>query len=61
MKDHTYRDLTLEFLSTLHVGVTRGPRFQEGYISFYLQGGFHELNLNALNNVFGFLPSLDVP
>jgi len=24
MKDHTYRDLTLEFLSTLHVEVTSG-------------------------------------
>ena len=26
MKEHTYRDLTLEFLSTLHVEVTRGPQ-----------------------------------
>jgi len=26
MKDHTYGDLTLELLSTLHVEVTQGPR-----------------------------------
>ena len=38
LKEHTYRDLTLEFLSTLHVEVTRGPQCQAGYISFYLQG-----------------------
>jgi len=25
-KEHTYRDLTLEFQSTLYVGVTRGPQ-----------------------------------
>ena len=25
-KEHTYWDLTLEFLSTLHVEVTRGPQ-----------------------------------
>ena len=33
MKVHTYRDLTLEFLSTLHVEVSRGPQCQVGYIS----------------------------
>jgi len=38
LKEHTYRDLTLEFLSTLHVKVTRGSQCQAGYISFYLQG-----------------------
>ena len=38
IKEHTYWDLTLEFLSTLHVEVTRGPQCQAGYISFYLQG-----------------------
>jgi len=38
LKEHTYRDLTLEFLRTLHVEVTRGPHCQAGYISFYLQG-----------------------
>ena len=26
IKERTYRDLTLEFLSILHVGVTRGPQ-----------------------------------
>ena len=36
LKEHTYRDLTLEFLSTLHVEVTRGPQCRIGYISFYL-------------------------
>ena len=34
IKGHTYRDLTLEFLSTLQ----RGPQCEGGYISFYLQG-----------------------
>jgi len=60
MKDHIYRDLTLEFLSTLHVEVTSGAQCQEGYISFYLQGQFYEMNLSAFNEIFGFLPSLDV-
>jgi len=60
MKDHTYYDLTLEFMSTLHVKVTSGAQCQEGYISFYLQGQFYELNLSAFNEIFGFPPSLDV-
>ena len=38
MKDYTYHDLTLKFLTTLHVEVTSGAQCQEGYISFYLQG-----------------------
>jgi len=61
MKDHTYRDLIIEFLSTLHEEVTRGPRCQEGYIFFYLQGEFYELKFSALNDVFGFQPRLDLP
>jgi len=40
MKEHTYRDLTLEFLSTLHVEDTRGPQCQAEYILFYLQVHF---------------------
>jgi len=60
-RDHTYRDVTLEFLSTLHVEVTSGPRFEEGYIFFYLNREFYELNLSAFNNIFGFLPSMDLP
>jgi len=31
IKQHTYWDLTLKFLSTLHVEVTRGPQCQVGY------------------------------
>ena len=54
LKKHTYRDLTLEFLSTLHVKVTRGPQCQAGYISFYLQGQLYELNLGTFNSIFGF-------
>jgi len=38
LKEHTYRDLALEFLRTLYVEVTRGPQCQAGYLSFYLQG-----------------------
>ena len=60
MKDHTYRNLTLEFLSTLHVEVTQEPQCQADYISFYLQGQFYELNLSAFNDIFGFPPSLDL-
>jgi hypothetical protein len=60
-KDHTYRDLTLEFLSTLHVEVTSGAQCQAGYISFYLLGQFYEMNLGSFNEIFGFPPSLDVP
>jgi len=33
---------------------------KRGYISFYLQGQFYELNLSAFNEIFGFSPSLDV-
>jgi len=36
IKEYIYRDLTLEFLSTLHVKVNRGPQCQAGYISFFL-------------------------
>ena len=49
--EHTYWDLTLEFLSTLHVEVTSGPRCQEGYISFYLNREFYELNLSSFNGM----------
>ena len=38
IKDHAYRDLTLKFLSILHVEVTNGPQHQARYVSFYLQG-----------------------
>jgi len=34
IKEHTCRDLTLKFLSTFHVEVTRGPHCQASYISF---------------------------
>ena len=51
--DHTYHALTLKFLSMLNVEIIRGPRFQEGYISFYLQGQFYELNLNVFHEIFG--------
>ena len=60
MKDHTCHDLTLEFLSTLHVEVTSGAHCQEGYISFCLQGQFYELKSSAFNEIFGFPPGLDV-
>jgi len=30
IKEHAYWDLTLDFLSTLHVEVTRGPQCQVG-------------------------------
>ena len=36
IKEHTYWDQILEFLSTLYVEVTRGCQCQVGYISFYL-------------------------
>ena len=60
-KEHTYRNLTLEFLSTFHVEVTRGPQCQAGYISFYLQVQFYELNLGTFNSIFDFSPSMDLP
>jgi len=59
-KDHTHRDLTLEFFSILHVKVTNGAQCQEGYILFYLLSQFYELNLSAFNEIFGFPPSLDL-
>ena len=60
-KDLTYRNLILKFLSALHVEVTHSPGCQEGYISFYLQAELYELKLDDLNDVFGFLSSLDFP
>jgi len=60
IKEYTFRDHTLEFLSTLHVEVTRGPQSQAGYILFYLQGQFYELNLGTFNSIFGFPPSMDL-
>ena len=36
IKKHTYQALTLEFLSTFHIKVTRRPQGQAEYISFYL-------------------------
>jgi len=47
-------DLTPEFLSTLHVEFMSGPRCQNGYISFYLDREFYELNLSVFNSIFGF-------
>ena len=60
-RDHTYQDLTLEFLSTLHVEVMIDIRCQEGYISFYINRKFCELNLSTFNSMFGFPPSIDLP
>jgi len=60
IKEQTYRDLTMEFLCTLHVKVTRGPQCQAGYISFYLQGQLYELNLGTFNSIFDFSPSMDL-
>jgi len=58
---HTGRDLALEFLSTLNIKVASGSQCQEGYISFYLnREKFYELNLIACNDMFSFLPSLDL-
>ena len=61
IKEHTYRYLTLEFLSTLHVEVTQGPQCQVWYISFYLQAQFYELNLGTFNSIFGIPPSMGLP
>jgi len=58
IKEHTYRDLTLEFVSTLHVEVTTGAQCQAGNISFYLQGQLYELNLGTFISIFGFPPDL---
>jgi len=60
IKENTYWDLTLEFLSTLYVEVTRGPPCQVRYILFYLQGQFYEMNLGTFNSIFGFPPSMDL-
>ena len=60
LKEHTYRDLTLEFLSTLHVEVIRRPQSQAEYILFYLQGQLYGLKLGTFNSIFGFPPSMDL-
>jgi len=60
IKERIYRDLTLEFLSTLPVEVTRGPQFQAGYISFYLQGQLYDLNLGTFNSIFAFPLIMDL-
>jgi len=61
IRDHTYRDLTLEFFITLYVEVMSGPRCQEAYIFFYLNREFYELNFSAFNSIFGFSLSIDLP
>jgi len=61
IRDHTYHDPSLEFLRKLHVEVMSGPCCQEGYIFFYLYRKFDEPNLSALNSIFDFPPSLDLP
>ena len=43
-------------LKSLVVQVVKG-----GYISFYLNREFYELNLSSFNNMFGFLLSLNLP
>jgi len=53
--------LTSEFLSTLHVEVSRGPQYQAGHISFYSQGQLYEMNLGTFNSIFGFPPNTDLP
>jgi len=35
LKGHMCGDLTLKFLSTLHVAITRGPQCQAGYIVLF--------------------------
>jgi len=59
IKEHTYQDLTVEFLCTLH-GEVRGPQCQAGYVSFYLQGQFYAWNLSTFNTRVGFPPSMDL-
>ena len=61
IKEYTYKDLTIEFLSTLHTEITKGPQCQAEYILFYLQGQLYELNLSTFNSIFDFSPSLDLP
>ena len=60
-QDGACTDLTLEFLNTLYVEVTCGPRCKQGYISFYLKGEFYEFILTSYTGVFGFPPCLDLP
>jgi len=40
IKEHTYRDLTLEFLSKLYIEIIRGPQCQAEYISFICRDNF---------------------
>ena len=61
IRNHTYRYLTIEFLSALHVQVTSSPCSQEGYISFYLNREFYKFNLSVFNSIFDFSPSMDLP
>ena len=60
VKEHTCQDLTLEFLSTVHIEDTRGPQCQAGYTSFYLQRQLYKLSLGTFNSIFGFPPSMDL-
>jgi len=60
LKEHTYQDVTLEFLSKLHVEAIRGPQCQAGYITFYLQGQLYKLNLGTFSSIYGFPLSMDL-
>jgi len=61
IRDHNYRDFTLEFLSMWHVEVTSRPRYQEGHIFLYLNRDFYKVNLSAFNSILGFPPSMKLP
>lgn len=61
MKDHMYKDLTIEFLSALDIEVTWGPRCQESTFPSSYKGNSYELNLSTPNIMFSFSPSLDLP
>ena len=41
--------------------VMTGSHYQEGYISFYLNREFLELNLSVFKSIFDFPPSIDLP
>jgi len=58
MKDHTYHDLTLNFLVFY---MSRSPvELNVQWVIYHFICKFNELNLCAFNEIFDFLPNLDV-
>jgi len=59
VRHHTYRSITLEILSTIHVEILQGHRCNDGLVSFRLNGILHELTLDQFNAIYNLPTNVD--